>query len=66
MVTEIESLETQVEAALHDIKGTIGNLSDLRYGKFSRIEGVTGDVAQEVAAGLDRLEGLCEHVSRNT
>jgi len=56
---EILALEKEAEEILADVKTTIGDLSDLRYGKFNRVSGVSSDLSQEVVQSLSRLESLC-------
>ena len=60
LAAEIKSLETDIEIAMSDSKKVIGDLSDLRYGKFGRLEGISGDAAQEVVASLRKLTEQCE------
>jgi centromere-localized protein 2 len=56
---EIEAVEKESQEVLADIKSTIGDLSDLRYGKFNRVSSVSSDLNQEVIQGLARIEDLC-------
>jgi centromere-localized protein 2 len=56
---EVEAMEKESKELLADIRTTIGDLSDLRYGKFNRVSGVSSDLNQEVIQGLSRLNGLC-------
>jgi len=60
---EISALEKEAEEILADVKTTIGDLSDLRYGKFNRVSGVSSDLSQEVVQSLSRLENLCDGAS---
>lgn len=62
--TEIAELENESVMLLADIKLTIGDLSDLRFGKFNRVSGISGDLSQEVIKGLERLEHLCSAVEK--
>jgi len=62
--TEITELEKESATLLADIKSTIDDLSDLRYGKFNRVSGISGDLSQEVIQGLARLEHLCSAVEK--
>jgi len=62
--TEIAELEKESVTLLADIKSTIGDLSDLRFGKFNRVSGISGDLSQEVIKGLERLEYLCNAVEK--
>lgn len=56
---EIEAMEKESEEVLADIKSTIGDLSDLRYGKFSRVSDNSSDLNEEVIQGLARIGELC-------
>jgi centromere-localized protein 2 len=58
---EIAELEKESGTLLADITSTIGDLSDLRFGKFNRL---SGDLGQEVIKGLERLEYLCDAVEK--
>jgi len=61
---EVAELEKEYVTLLADIKSTIGDLSDLRFGKFNRVSGISGDISQEVIKGLERLEYLCNAVEK--
>lgn len=54
---EIESTETEGASILEELKATVGELSDLRYGKFNKLS--EGEVADEAVAGLRELEDAC-------
>ena len=56
MEHEIAAMEEEAEELLADIKNSIGDLSDLRYGRFNRTSSVGGDLGQEVLEGLKALE----------
>jgi centromere-localized protein 2 len=57
---EMKELDEEEERLLQEVQGTIGGLSDLRYGKFAPIIG-GGEVRDEV---LERLKGLREVCTR--
>lgn len=61
---EIADLEAEADAVLADIKTTIGDLSDLRYGRFARAPGAKEDLGQEVLAGLQKLTAICEEAAQ--
>ena len=61
---EVAGLEKEYVTLLADIKSTIGDLSDLRFGKFNSVSGISGDISQEVIQGLERLEYLCNAVEK--
>lgn len=56
---EIDALEKEAAELLQDIRSTVGNLSDLRYGKFSQVAGVGSELGQEVVDGMRTLEQAC-------
>jgi centromere-localized protein 2 len=51
---EIRRLEEEAETLLEEMKGTVGGLSDLRYGRLAN-----GQLREQVLEGLGRLEGSC-------
>lgn len=53
---EIRELEEEAEEVLGEMKGTVGALSDLRYGRFVGLAD-GGEVREEVLEGLRRLRG---------
>lgn len=57
---EIEAIEARREALLEEMKATVGELSDLRYGKFARAVSGSGTVKDEVESGLKTLSDVCE------
>lgn len=60
---EIESAETEGASILEELKSTVGELSDLRYGKFNKVSDTADDVASEAVAGLRELEDACNRAS---
>ena len=52
---EIRRLEEEAEAVMEEMKGTVGGLSDLRYGRLAN-----GQLREQVLEGLSRLENSCE------
>lgn len=53
-------MEDEVQRTLSELQETIGELSDLRYGSFSKSAG-GGDISEEVLATLKRLEAVCDN-----
>lgn len=51
---EIRRQEEEAEALLEQMRGTVGGLSDLRYGRLAN-----GQLREQVLDGLSRLEGSC-------
>lgn len=64
ITSEIEAMEIEAERLLLDIKSTIGELSDLRTGRFSRTPGSGTDLGEDVLESLKKLEQICEDVSK--
>ena len=60
---EIESTEAEGSSILEELKSTIGELSDLRYGKFNKLSDTADDVASEAVNGLRELEDACNRAS---
>ncbi|KAI9820689.1 MAG: hypothetical protein M1827_005058 [Pycnora praestabilis] len=61
---DIEFTEAQISTMLEDLKGTIGDLSDLRYGRFDKPAG-SGEVGQEVLDGMKNLQGICNGLDKS-
>ncbi|KAI9837635.1 MAG: hypothetical protein M1838_004777 [Thelocarpon superellum] len=59
---EIQEMERDADETLVEIKHTIGDLSDLRYGRFGRPSGGPDDVGHDVMEGLQRLQEVCDNV----
>jgi centromere-localized protein 2 len=59
LVAELGALEKEAEDMLARIEATVGDLSDLRYGKFDK-QAVGEDVVEVVLEGLRSLEEVCE------
>lgn len=55
--TEFQDLDKECETILEELKMTVGDLSDLRYGKFSNV-GIDGKVISD----LENLHDTCERV----
>lgn len=55
--TEFQDLDKECETILEELKMTVGDLSDLRYGKFSNV-GIDGKVVSD----LENLHDTCERV----
>ena len=56
---EITAAEREADALFEDLQSTVGDLSDLRYGKFSQPLGSGSDVRTEVLESLQGLEDTC-------
>jgi centromere-localized protein 2 len=59
--SEIAQLEAQTASLLDEIRTTVGDLSDLRYGKFPNrgSDAEEGDAAREIVEGIRRVEMVC-------
>jgi centromere-localized protein 2 len=62
---ELKALEKEASDTLTRIKATVGDLSDLRYGRFDKPVGGE-DVAEAVLEGLRNLEEVCEGLLGNS
>jgi centromere-localized protein 2 len=51
---EVRRLEEEADALLEQIRGTVGGLSDLRYGRLAN-----GQLREQVLEGLSRLDSSC-------
>jgi centromere-localized protein 2 len=51
---EVRRLEEEAESLLEQMRGTVGGLSDLRYGRLAN-----GQLREQVLEGLSRLESSC-------
>lgn len=56
---EIDAMYAEAQAIFHDIEGTIGDLSDLRYGRFNKPAGTGHTTGEQVLQDLQRLEEVC-------
>jgi centromere-localized protein 2 len=62
---EIVELEKETQSTFADVQATVGDLSDLRYGRFSKTPRVSGrDLSTEVSEGLWRIQQLCEDAGK--
>ncbi|KAI1389034.1 Cnl2/NKP2 family protein-domain-containing protein [Hypoxylon trugodes] len=52
---EIETMEQEEASLLESIKQAVGNMSDLRYGRFANPK-----LKNEVLDGLQRIQDVCE------
>ena len=62
---EIASLEADTKSILDDLQATVGDLSDLRYGKFGQLVEGENDMRTDVLEGLQGLEQACRNAMRN-
>ncbi|EON64572.1 hypothetical protein W97_03805 [Coniosporium apollinis CBS 100218] len=59
---ELAAMEAEAAALLADVQTTIGDLSDLRYGRFNKPAGTGDELGSEALESLKRLETVCnEH-----
>ncbi|KAL5046841.1 hypothetical protein BDW71DRAFT_181255 [Aspergillus fruticulosus] len=57
---EIARVDGEAAALLSELNSTVGDLSDLRYGKMHMSVGATGEeIVSETIRGLDNLEYAC-------
>ncbi|KAI9681356.1 MAG: hypothetical protein M1817_002639 [Caeruleum heppii] len=62
---EIAAMDDELETVREDVRSIIGDLSDLRYGRFNKAGGGAEAVGQEVLDGLKRLEDLCANLAND-
>ncbi|KAK8134404.1 hypothetical protein PG984_006416 [Apiospora sp. TS-2023a] len=55
MEQEVQKLEEEEAALLQSVKQTVGNMSDLRYGRFSN-----SNLQGEVLDGLNSIQEVCK------
>lgn len=53
---DISALETESDQMLQSIRSMIGDLSDLRYGRFNHTNAIGKDLGEEVLESLEMLE----------
>lgn len=56
---EIAGIDRDAEQLVRELQATVGNLSDLRYGKLQGPAGTANNVAEEAIKGLQILEDAC-------
>ncbi|KAF2839616.1 hypothetical protein M501DRAFT_1015709 [Patellaria atrata CBS 101060] len=61
---DLEAMDAEATTILQDISATIGDLSDLRYGKFSKTAGVGDELGQEVLESLKALNNVCTEYAK--
>ena len=57
---EISTIEVEAESLLAEISTAIGDLNDLRYGRFTRAGGLGEDLGQDVLVAVKRLNLACD------
>jgi centromere-localized protein 2 len=57
---DISATEQELATILEELKTTVGDLSDLRYGKFAKTPGSTDEFGTEVAQSIKRLQKVCD------
>lgn len=55
---EVKDLEREVQQTLDMLQSKIGDLSDLRYGKFSTLPGSNEDPASQAVEGLQHVQRI--------
>ncbi|KAG5295045.1 hypothetical protein I7I48_11783 [Histoplasma ohiense] len=64
MEREIEAADAEAAHIFADLASTVGELSDLRYGKFNKPAGVATNAVEDAIAGLKELENACSPSGR--
>ncbi|KAL9113291.1 MAG: hypothetical protein Q9227_002626 [Pyrenula ochraceoflavens] len=57
---QAQGIEAEAEAIRQNLSSIVGELSDLRYGKFARVSGREQNVAEEVVMALESLQEVCK------
>lgn len=58
---EIKALEEETKKMLEDMQNTVGDLSDLRYGRFTKTPGSTEEFGEEMIHNIKRLQEVCDN-----
>ncbi|OAX83251.1 hypothetical protein ACJ72_02396 [Emergomyces africanus] len=65
MEKEIEAADVEAERIFEELTSIVGELSDLRYGKFNKPAGVATNAVDDTITGLKELENACSPSGRN-
>ncbi|PGH36839.1 centromere-localized protein 2 [[Emmonsia] crescens] len=65
MEREIEAVDAEAARIFAELTSTVGELSDLRYGKFNKPPGVATDAVDDTITGLKELENACSPSGRD-
>lgn len=57
--SELANIDHEAEQLMRELQATVGNLSDLRYGKLQGPAGIANNVADEAINALQNLEDAC-------
>lgn len=56
---EIGDVDREAAGILTELQSTVGDLSDLRYGRLQGVAGMESSLGEEAIRGLDNLENAC-------
>jgi centromere-localized protein 2 len=56
---EIAAMEVEAEMIINQVRSTVGDLSDLRYGPLPRASGTSKTTVDEALEGMKRLQDIC-------
>lgn len=56
---ESAAMEAEAETIIDQIKSTVGDLSDLRYGRLQGPGGTSKTTVDEALEGMKRLQDIC-------
>ncbi|CAI7656930.1 unnamed protein product [Penicillium pancosmium] len=56
---EIGDVDREAAGLLSELQSTVGDLSDLRYGKLQGLAGMESNIGEEAIRGLENLENAC-------
>ena len=62
---EIDASEAELQVIMDSLRSTIGDLSDLRYGKFNQPVGEEGSLRANVLDSLHEFDKVCSAKDEN-
>ncbi|GME49118.1 cnl2 nkp2 family protein [Neofusicoccum parvum] len=62
---EIAEIEREAEGVLADLKNVVGDLSDLRYGRFNKSAAGGEELGQETLDSLRQLQAVCREIGND-
>ncbi|OJD14505.1 hypothetical protein AJ78_05155 [Emergomyces pasteurianus Ep9510] len=65
MEKEIEATDAEAQRIFAELSSVVGELSDLRYGRFNKPAGVATNAVDDTLTGLKELENACSTSGRS-
>lgn len=62
---EIAELEREADSVLADLKNVVGDLSDLRYGRFNKPAAGGEELGHETVETLRQLQAVCQEIGND-